>query len=165
MAETNKQMELHAEATQVTAKELSVAKKTREVVPDNNFEFTEMIKNFTNLLFALFSSACPHYLQVKKILVALHSYKRPVLRVLARSTHASILWILLLQTRHFTAGSITELVEFKTMMNKLTSKDGHISHTEVLAQLLYDTKKIPRPSSQDIYPSAQTPRLAHTPEP
>ena len=51
------------------------------------------------------------------------------------------------------------------MMNKLTSKDEHISYTEVLAQLLYDTKKKPPPSSQDVYPSAQIPRLAHKSDP
>ena len=124
-----------------------------------------MIKTFANLLFALFSSARPYYLQVKKILAALHYYKIPTLRALVRYTRASILWILLLQACHFLAGNITELVEFKTTMNKLTSKDGHISHVKVPSQLLYDPKKRPPPASQDLCPSAQIPRLAHEPDP
>ena len=62
VAEMNEQMELLVEATQETAKELSMAKKMKVEVPDNNFEFIEMINMFANLLFALFSSACPHYL-------------------------------------------------------------------------------------------------------
>ena len=165
VAEMNEQKELLKEETQVTAKELSVAKKMKAVVPDNNSEFVEMINTFSNLLFVLFSSACPHYLQVNKILAALNSCKIPALRGLARSMRASILLILLLQTCHFAAGNITEIAEIKTMMNKSTSKDGHISHAEVLAQLLYDTKKRPPPSSQDIYLSAQIPRLTHEPEP
>ena len=59
VAEINEQMKLLAETIQVTAKELSVAKKMKAVVPDNNFKFVEMIKTFANLLFALFSS--PRY--------------------------------------------------------------------------------------------------------
>ena len=38
VAEMNEHMELLVEATQVISKELSVAKKTKAVVPDNNFE-------------------------------------------------------------------------------------------------------------------------------
>ena len=51
------------------------------------------------------------------------------------------------------------------MMNKLMSKDRHISHAEVPVQLLYDTRKRPSPSSQEIYPITQIPRLAHKPDP
>ena len=51
------------------------------------------------------------------------------------------------------------------MINKLTPKDGHISHVEVTAQLLYDTNKRSPPSSQETYPSDQIPRLAHKPDP
>ena len=51
------------------------------------------------------------------------------------------------------------------MMNKLTSKDGHISHAELPAQLLYDTKKRSPSSSRNIYTSARILRLAHEPDP
>jgi len=64
----NGKMELLVEATQVKAKELLVAKKMKAVVLENSFEFFEMINTFANLLFALFSSAYPHYLQVKNFL-------------------------------------------------------------------------------------------------
>ena len=137
----------------------------KSVVPDNNFEFVEIVKIFVNLLFALFSSACPHYLQVKKILAVLHYYKRSALQALTRSTHVLILWIILLQTHHFVLVKITELVEFKIMMKKLTSKDGYIPHAEVSIQLLHNIKNQPLPSNQDNYPNTLIPRFTHEPDP
>ena len=51
-------------------------------------------------------------------------------------TKASILWITLLQTRHFAAGEETLLAEFKTMLEKLVAKDTTITHAEVPAALI-----------------------------
>ena len=57
VTEMNEQIDLLADATQVTAKELSVTKKMKAAVLDNSFKFAEKINTFANLLFALFSSA------------------------------------------------------------------------------------------------------------
>ena len=54
VSEMNEHVEILAKDTKVTAKELSIEKMTKVVVPDNNFEFVEIIKTFVNLIFALF---------------------------------------------------------------------------------------------------------------
>ena len=56
-------------------------------------------------------------------------------------TKATILRIILLQTRHFAGANQTVLVEFKSMCEKLTAKDMSILEAEVPAQL-YDAKPL-----------------------
>lgn len=138
----NESMEALSNATQTTAKELKEASsKLTAKVPTDSHEFLELLKTFANLLFALFSSSCPLYVQIKEILRALHAYKRSAFKAIPLQTKAAILWIILLQTRHFSAGNTTLLAEFRTMKDKLVAKDMAISHAEVPSQLLPQKRK------------------------
>ena len=92
------------------------------------------LKTFTNLLFTLFCSAYPLYLQVKKVIKALNAYERNVLNTISFETKTAILWILLLQTSHFAVGNKSTLAKFKVMLDKLTAKDSQIFHAEVPVQ-------------------------------
>ena len=59
------------------------------------------MERFGNLLFALFTSRCPLFLEVKSIIKALYLYSDNALKAMCSKTRGSIMWILTLQTRHF----------------------------------------------------------------
>ena len=55
-------------------------------------------------------------------------------------TKASILWVLLLQSRKFAIGDMEVLASFTTMHSDLCAKKANISHAEVPAALLPEPK-------------------------
>ena len=127
----NETREVHECTTTTTVKEYKEVIKIKIEVPTDSDEFVIQLKAFVNLLYALFRSVYPLYLQVNKVIKALNAYKRNALKAISFETKTSILWILVLQTCHFTAGNSTTLAEFKLMLEKLTAKDSHIRHAEV----------------------------------
>lgn len=132
-------------ATSVTVEELRKSKsKIRAVVPDSAEDFLDMLKRFTNLLFALFGGRCPLYIQMYDIVEALLTYQPCARKKFTHQTKASILWIILLQSRHFAAGSMQGaqacLGAFTLMQNQLYAKMTHmIGHAEIPARLLQPT--------------------------
>ena len=115
----NNTMEALDHATTTTAAEYKAVTKVTAKVPEDAFDFLLMLKTFANLLYAIFGASCPLFANVRQIIKALSSYKRNALKQLGIQTKASILWILLLQTRHFAGGHQTVLAEFKNMLQKL----------------------------------------------
>ncbi len=103
-----------------------------------------MLKRFTNLLFALFGGRCPLYIQMYDVVEALLTYQPCARKKFTHQTKASILWIILLQSRHFAAGSMQGtqacLGAFTLMQNQLYAKMTHmIGHAEIPARLLQPT--------------------------
>ena len=68
--------------------------------------FMMMLKRFTRLLFALFSSSCPLYKQVYTIIKAIREYSPNSIVALHQNTKTIIIWILLLQARIFAQGKM-----------------------------------------------------------
>ena len=132
----NDTMEALEQATTTTAKEYKDVTRIKAKVPEDAHDFMLLIKTFANLLYALFGSNCPLYLQVRRMIKAFTAYTRTALKALTLSTKASIMWITLLQTRHFAGGNYTTLAEFKNMMDKITAKESNITHAEVPAAFL-----------------------------
>jgi len=103
--------------------------------------FMLMLKRYTNLLHALYSSQSPMYQQMYDIVRALCAYS-PNARV--KSSHevkSSILWIILLQLRRYAQGKREGdnacLGEFTNMVNLIKAKTCKtITHVEVLTDLL-----------------------------
>ena len=81
------------------------------------------MERFGNLLFALFTSRCPLFLEVKSIIKALYLYSDNALKAMCSKTRGSIMWILTLQTRHFFRGNEGRLIAFTNMKNKLHAQD------------------------------------------
>ena len=76
-------------------------------------------------------------------------------------TKGSILWIILLQSRHFALGELDVLCEFSTMHNDLQAKRVVIQHGECPAELLAnslvpssDTNTSPKENNDDMAPLA-----------
>ena len=101
----NDTMEALEQATTTTAKEYKDVTRIKAKVPEDSHDFLLLIKTFANLLYSLFGSNCPLYLQVQKMFKAFTSYACTALKAMSITTKASILWITLLQTRHFAAGN------------------------------------------------------------
>ena len=132
----NDTMEALEQAMTTMAKEYKDVTRIKAKVPEDAHDSMLLIKTFANLLYALFGSNCPLYLQVRKMIKAFTAYTRTALKALTLSTKASIMWITLLQTRHFAGGNYTTLAEFKNMMDKITAKESNITHAEVPAAFL-----------------------------
>ena len=139
----NDTMEALEQATTTTAREYKDVTRIKATVPKEAHEFVLLLKTFANLLYALFGSICPMYTHVRTMIRAFNTYTRTSLKALSMQTKASILWILLLQTRHFAGGNLTTLAEFRNMMDKITAKDCSITHAEVPSAFFTptDTKK------------------------
>jgi hypothetical protein len=156
----NDTMEALEQATTTTAKEYKDVTRIKAKVPEDAHDFMLLLKTFANLLYALFGSNCPLYLQVRRMIKAFTAYTRTALKALTMSTKASIMWITLLQTRHFAGGNYTTLAEFRNMMDKITAKENNITHAEVPAAFFKkDTNKR---KFDDV---ADTPKNPNTPPP
>ena len=97
----------------------------------------------------MFSAGCPLFLQLRMVIKAMYAFKRSAMKSMTQHTKASILWIILLQTRHFAAGEGTLLAEFKTMLEKMVAKDTTITHAEVPAALVVTTPLTPTKPKRD----------------
>ena len=95
-------------ASSVSASELKASRtKLAAKIPEDSEGLLLMIKQYANLLYALFSSQCPMYKQMYAIVIALREYS-PNARIQLGSNakaKASMLWIILLQSRRFATGT------------------------------------------------------------
>ena len=155
----NETMEALENATTTTASEYKLVTKILPHVLTDAWEFLLLLKTFTNLLYALFSSGCPLYQHVCIIIKALFSFKRNALKIMSAHTKVSILWITLLQMRHFASGEIMLLAEFKTMLEKIVAKDTTISYAEVPAALVTPTPSTPTKTKRERDLNPITPEL------
>ena len=134
-------------ATAVSAAEVKAARaKIRAKTPATAEDFMLMLKRFTNLLYALFSSQSPLYKQMYAVVKALRDYSPNARAQLSHEVKTSILWIILLQARRFAQGKMTGqhacLGEFSNMVNQIQAKNcAAITHIEVPTELLEGGRK------------------------
>ena len=137
VAVINDEADLIQRASLVSVQDLRGLKRHMQIsVPVAAEEFVLLLKRFGNLIYALFSSSSPLFKCMKEIINALMGYSREARRRMPMATKASILWIVLLQSRQFGLGELNILHEFSTMHEDLRAKRGQITHSEVPADLL-----------------------------
>jgi hypothetical protein len=133
-------------ASTVTMQDIAnLKKKLTPKVPTTADEFMLLLKRFANLIFALFSEDCPFFQCIVKIINALKEFSRSARESMTTRTRASIMWIILLQSRNFALGDDKILAEFTAMHANLSSKQGNIFHSEVPQALL--VPKVSQPSN------------------
>lgn len=92
---------------------------------------------------------------LRKIIRALRDYSREACRSMKLSTKGSILWIILLQSRKFALGEVKVLCEFTIIHKDLRAKWALIYHSEILLELINNTKKKEAPKAS----TATTPEV------
>ena len=143
-------------ATAVSAAEVKAARaKIKAKTPATAEEFMLMLKRFTNLLFALFSSQSPMYKQMYAVVKALREYSPNARAQLSHDVKTSVLWIILLQARRFAQGKMTGqqacLGEFTNMVNQIQAKNcAAITHIEVPTELLEGGRKRKQDTEQNV---------------
>jgi hypothetical protein len=152
-------------ASTVTMQDIaSLKKKMTPKIPSSAEDFMLLLKRYANLLFALFSSDCPFYKCVVKIIDALKEFSRVARETMSQITRASILWIILLQSRTFALGEDTILAEFTAMHSNLAAKQSNIYHAEVPQALLHSpevpssNKRKAGPKDNEEKPEPKKPR-------
>jgi hypothetical protein len=129
-------------ASSVTILDIKEAKKrTRASVPTTSDKFLLLLQQYANLLFALFSAECPLFKCVVRIVSAIKAYSREARDSMAVVTKASILWVILKQSRRFAIGEMDILAEFTYMHTVLSSKSSAYSHAETPLQLYRPNKE------------------------
>ena len=114
--------------------------------PPDAAGFLLMLKRFTNLLHALFSSQSPMYKQMYQIVRTFRDYSPNARSKLSHEAKTSILWIILLQARRFAEGNMIGndacLGEFTALVHAIQAKNcENISHVEVPTDLLEPSRK------------------------
>ena len=118
------------------------AQKRKITVPTNFEGLLKVLKAYVNLLHACFGGRCPLALELRKTVSALEKYSDGAQNQMQKPTIAAVLWIILLQTKHFTLGKMNfgvhtvVLPEFTVMQNSIVSKNPSIAHAEVPQALL-----------------------------
>jgi hypothetical protein len=97
-----------------------------------------MLRKYANLLFALFGADCPLFLCLVQIISAFKGFSRGAREKMSHASRASILWVLLKQSRHFAIGEMEVLHEFRGMHESLSCKQLGFTHAETPEQLWKD---------------------------
>eukprot|EP00957_Ditylum_brightwellii_P140182 10681502-Ditylum_brightwellii.AAC.1 len=93
---------------------------------------------------------------MKEVVTNLQGLKADARNNIAPEAKAAILWIVLLQTRHFTQGNTNVFVEFVAIQASLAAKNTCICHAELPAALIFTTLKRKR---DDTTVSPETKKL------
>lgn len=94
-----------------------------------------LLKKYANLLFALFSTNCTLFQCIERVISALRSYSHSAREKMTMTTKASILWVILKQSRRFAIGEMGVLNEFDEMHRSLSAKLASFTHAETPHQL------------------------------
>ena len=137
VASLNQQEESLEEATTVTTEDIAKSKKSlKATVPVEAYDFTTLVKTYANLIYALFTADSPLFRLLKTVVDALRGFSAAAKEKLSSQTKASILWIILIQSRNFGSGEIDTCTEFADMQRDLCSKRTNITHGEVPKALI-----------------------------
>ena len=134
--------EIHAQIALASNVTISDITKTWQkiVVSDLFDKLVKLLRKYINILHATFGSACPFSVILRNMLGSLEGYSDNAQSTITKQTIASILWIILLQSRHFAIGQMSGptsiLPEFKLLQDDITAKRGNISHAELPAKFL-----------------------------
>ena len=101
----NKHADAIKAATQTTVKD--VASKSFEAEDTKSFlDLVKLIQRYTNLIFALFGSGSPLYVELTNLLNTFDNYGDEAIRTMSRRIMATIVWLIHLQLHHFAAGKM-----------------------------------------------------------
>jgi hypothetical protein len=156
-----------SKASYVTMQDVKELKKQiRPKVPKCPTKFLLLLKRYANLLYAIFSDDCSLFKCVVTIIDAIKEFSHAAREAMTMKTKASILWIILLQSRQFAIGVFDVLAEFSTMHSALSSKHAIIHHAEVPVELVtpVDDKPDPKDKRQPDPPFEQ-PKRPRKPNP
>jgi hypothetical protein len=149
VAQVNDEDEALTTASNVTMAEIKAAKhKLKAAVPESAEKFVTMLLCYANLLYALFGGDCPLFKSIAQIISAFKSYSRNARENFSKLTKASILWVILKQSRQFSIGEMDILGEFKTMYEHLNGKLCSYHHAET-PKILYETDIKKRKANND----------------
>ena len=149
VAQLNNNTDAIDRATHITLQDILKQKKSlKPKIPEQSDEFMLLLQRFANLLFALFTDTCPYFECVMWVIKALKEFSRAARQAMTLTTKASILWILLLQSRHFAMGETSLLAEFTNMHTCLMAKLATITHAEVPVDLYATTLITPQKSGE-----------------
>ena len=150
VAEINKDEEALQMATNISLADAKAHKsKFTAKVPQEGLEFLMLLKRFANLLFALFSNQCPLFKSVLTLIAALRNTSKQACDGITLKAKASILWIILLQSRQFGFGSNAVLCEFQRLQEKLEAREFNIVHAECPSKLYDMPKATKRPREEE----------------
>lgn len=111
-------------------------------VPESLDELVLILKRFANLLAALFSKDCVLFQALQVVLDAFKDYKGMARATMSHYTRGVIMWIVLLQTRHFACGKTNILAAFKFMQQNIVCKNCEaIHHSDVPPAFLKSNKR------------------------
>ena len=110
-------------------------------LPETTELFLEQVKVFANVLYALFSTTCPLFIQLKEIIRALMEYKPSARLLISSKQRASMAWIITLQTKHFFRGETDLLASFTVMKHNIRAKNPLIYHAETPSALYNESSK------------------------
>ena len=157
------------DASAVTPAELLAQQKiSRPSVPTTSDKFLLMLQRYANLLYALFGADCPLFKCVVKIITAFKAFSRNARDKMSQITRASILWVILKQSRRFALGEMDVILEFQGMHDHLAHKMLGFNHAETPAKLLHDDTKDTTKRKQlregiKEPPPIKKPKLVHNP--
>ena len=136
------------EASSTTVKDVS-GNKLKCTVPPTFETLVKQIKRFSNLLFACFGESSPMFLATEEVIDELEYYNDTAQANLNKQSFASILWILMLQARHFAAGLMHgqngTISAFANMLVELRTRQN-VQHGDVPVEL-FRVQPPPTPSN------------------
>jgi hypothetical protein len=125
------------QASHVTPGDIKALKsKFKPKVPDTSEKFIVLLKTFANLIFSLFSIDSPLFQYLQTVIKALREYSPRARDAMSNSTKASILWVILKQSRLFAIGETAVLAEFQEVQRILTAKSASYNHAETPQELI-----------------------------
>ena len=125
------------QASHVTPGDIKALKsKFKPKVPDTSEKFIVLLKTFANLIFALFSIDSPLFQYLQTVIKALREYSPRAREAMQLSTKASILWVILKQSRLFAIGETAVLAEFQEVQRILNAKSAAYNHAETPHELI-----------------------------
>ena len=102
---------------------------------------------------------------MERVITALRSYSHNARSKMAMSTKASILWVVLKQSRRFAVGEMGVLQEFEEMHRSLSAKLASFSHAETPHQLYEEPPQLDKrkPDHQEERNLLKKPRFPQKP--
>ena len=104
-------------------------------IPVTANRFILLLKRYAKLNFSQFSESSPILWALVQVIDAIKAFSRVAHDATTIKTKASIIWIILLQSRKFSMGDTEILAEFSTKYTNFSSKPCLIILVEVPAEL------------------------------
>ncbi len=150
-----------AAATSTTVKDLA-GTKLQCTAPTSFEGLVKQLKRFCNLCFACFGDSSPMVTAMVDLIDNLEDYNDLEQSTMSRRTIAAILWIVLLQARHFAAGLMTgdtpNTMVFEHMLMAITGRMP-IVHTGVPPSLYVDRDNANKHTLDNIPDHSNSKRL------